>query len=164
MFAIDLPPDWQATVWSEQRSQTIWQLRRGALPSLTQLGCQPVHQFARFSWCEVNHQLWVLQESAGQFWLTRYRRLPKPTVAPRNNWRGRLLQQFNGQGKSIEVFLNKHHIKQLRSFVELRFTHRRPQFLELDHGRFYLALQNPVEDIFIYPHGDELLLLSATMP
>lgn len=160
MFALDLPVAWQAELWSQQQTTTHWHIDATTVPKLTELGCTEVVTFGALSWCEHDASLWVLFTERGTLWLSRYRRSAQ-VPQYMDDWRGSPLQQFSAEGQQISVHLSPHHPQQFHRLMRFRFAHRKPQIRELSHGRFYLSLQEPHEDVFIYAQQQGSLLVSA---
>lgn len=161
MLATDLPLEWNAQLWSSQTSLTLWRLNTHNAPRLQQLGCDVDERITNLSWCEQGPYLWLLQQHSDAYWLSQYRRHEGTDFAQPSDWRGILMQQFTTQGQRIVIYQSERHPRQFERFLKLRHQARQPQFTELSHGRFYLSLQNPREDVFIYARSQGSLLLSA---
>ncbi|WP_417691281.1 hypothetical protein [Pseudidiomarina sp.] len=161
MLVIDLPAEWGAVEWSVQETMTHWQLAVQHPPQLELLGCQVSRWMSHFAWCETGESLWMLQKLNDVYWLSELRSSPATKRPATSNWRGVKLQHFKTQGQIIEVYRSPHHPKQLESFIKLRHQVRKPKLMELSHGRFYLSLQNPTEDVFIYQRASGTILVSV---
>ncbi|WP_258808488.1 hypothetical protein [Pseudidiomarina sp. CB1] len=161
MLAVDLPSEWLAEVWSTQATSTVWRLALAQTPRLEQLDCQTMTIKALLSWCEKDSSLWLMQQLDGVYWLTEYRRTSLSTSVVQSDWRGTRLQQFSAQGQTVAIYQNNYHPKQLERYLKLRHSGRHPIFTELSHGRFYVSLQKPSEDIFVYARTQGSLLVSA---
>lgn len=160
MLSVDLPDQWHAELWSAQETTTLWRLGAAQEPHLEHFECK-VFQFKLLAWCEKGASLWLLQNIDGSYWLTEFRKTRQVSVVEQQDWRGIKLQQFSAQGKLITIYESPYHQRQLKNYINLRHQGRKPQFTELSHGRFYLSLQNPSEDIFVYARNQGLLLVSA---
>lgn len=161
MLSVELPVEWQAEQWVTQATVTNWRLHTNQPPRLQQLGCEVFQLTENLKWCEHDRFIWLLQKQEGVYWLSQYRRDDPAAMGSSRNWRGSLMQRFRADGQVIMIYQSEHHPRQLETFVNLRYQAREPQFMELSHGRFYLSLQNPTEDIFIYARVEGTLVVSA---
>ena len=161
MLGNELPAEWNALEWAVQATVTHWQLAVKHPPQLEVLGCQVSRWMPHFSWCESGESLWLLQQLNDVYWLSEFRHAPTKELPATSNWRGLRLQRFSAQGQIIEVHRSPHHPQQLESFLKLRHQLRKPKMMELSHGRFYMSLQNPTEEVFIYQRAEGTLLVSA---
>lgn len=164
MLSADLPEYWHAEAWSTQETTVLWRLTPTQQPRLEHLECQVFQLSNQLSWCEKGTSLWLLQKLDDVYWLSEFRKARRTSLDEQQDWRGTKLQQFSAQGESLTIYDNPHHPKQLENYIHLRHRGRNPQFTELSHGRFYLSLQNPREDIFVYARTQGLLLVSAQQP
>lgn len=160
MLSAELPANWQAQEWSTQGNSTLWQITSPSPPVLNHLGCEVTEEAGLITWCMHEHTLWLLTREGETYWLSAYQR-EKPTSVTSRSWYGEELQSFRTDGQEIAVYRNQFGVQQIQRFINLRHTHRNPQFTELSHGRFYLALQNPLEHVFIYTNADGSVLVSA---
>ncbi|MDN7125703.1 hypothetical protein [Pseudidiomarina terrestris] len=159
MPLMDLPLDWQGELLVEQSSHQTWRIISPDTPQLHLIGCQVTELTNLGFWCEHRGAMWLLQQHQGQYWLTRLVRA-KTQPSP-SDWRGLPLQELASEGQQITIHLSKQHPQQLFQFAQFRYQSRKPRLLELSHGRFYLSLQLPTEDLFLYQQGSQTLVVSA---
>ncbi|CAB0152020.1 hypothetical protein PSI9734_02368 [Pseudidiomarina piscicola] len=158
---LDLPLNWQGELLSTQGPQQIWRIERPALPDLAVLGCQVEELPAVGFWCEHRGVMWLLQSQGEEIWLTRVSMVANTAQQSAHNWRGRQLQSVKDRGQQLNIYWSQQHPQQLYQFVQFRYLSRRPRLLELSHGRFYLSLQRPIEELFLYVQNGSTLVLSA---
>lgn len=163
MLATELPTQWHAELWSRQETSAIWRLAPTQQPDLNEINCNALRIAEGLHGCEVSGSYWLMQEIDGVYWLTEFRASSPVADVVLNDWRGRKIQQFTTQGRQLTIYQNRHHPRQLESFIAFRQQSRNPTFRELSHGRFYLSLQRPVEDIFIFVREQGCLLVSIRL-
>ncbi|MFC0444166.1 hypothetical protein ACFOD1_07830 [Pseudidiomarina halophila] len=158
---MDLPMDWQGELLARQPTHSIWRVSYPQPPQLEKLGCA-VNELPQVGfWCEHQGSLWLLQKQQDDYWLTRFSASQTMPSKINQNWRGAQLQKLLSEGQELSIYLSKQHPEQLLQFVKFRHRGREPRLLELNHGRFHLSLQKPTEDLFLYSHGGQTLVVSA---
>lgn len=156
---MELPLDWQGELLAEQHSHRTWHISYPSQPQLEALPCQVTELVSVGFFCEYQGAMWLLQEQNGENWLTRFSRRDKALAQP--DWRGEPVQELTSEGQMLRVYLSNQHPKQLYQFVQFRYQGRAPRLMELSHGRFYLSLQLPAEELFLYQQGTRTLVVSA---